>query len=455
MHTFSQKRKTISQKGFTLIEALVLLFIFAIVSMTFLETYTKGTRLIIESKNRLGATALANQKIEIIRSIDYGSIGTTTGIPSGDIPEYEMISVNTVKYQVHTFVQYVDDAFDGRSNTSPVDAIPNDYKRVKITVAWGSLGTDQAVTLFTTIAPEGVETSAGGGVLSINILDSAGMGVPSASAHIVNTAAGVDITTSTDATGNITLPGTPVGIQNYSLTLSKSGFYGVRTYPPNPPSTYNPIDEHASVALGVLNQKSLVMDQYADITIRSKDPFGTSVPSINFGMIGGKILGTDAVLAPVYEYNQALATSASGSLNVLDQSYGQYAISETDTRYEFYKLSPEGTQSNMLDALPGVTTTRDMILLDTNIGSVKAAVTNQVDGSASAGATVRLSNTLLTYDVTQTTDQYGFAYFPATLPALLAGTYNIEVSLTGFQNLTGTVTVGSTLATKNMQLIPN
>lgn len=442
-------------RGFTLIESLVLLFIFAIVSMAFLETYATGTRLIIESKNRLGATALANQKIEIIRSIDYDAIGTTTGIPAGDISEYETISVNTVKYRVHTVVQYADDVFDGRLGSNPTDAIPNDYKRVKIEVSWGALGTDQTVALFTTVAPDGVETSAGGGVLSINILDSAGMGVPGASVHIVNGASGINVTVQTDATGNITLPGTPAGTQNYALTVSKSGYYGVSTYPPYPSSPYNPTDEHASVVNGVLNQKSLVMDQYADIAVRSKDPFGTDVPNINFGMKGGKVLGTDPMTsAPTYEYDQALSTNASGIRDIPDQSYGQYTLSESDARYELYKLNPESVTKDVFDASAGQAITTDMILLDTEIGSVKTVVTNQADTSPIAGASVRLSNTSLGYDVTQATDQYGFAYFPTVLPGLVAGTYDLAVSAAGFGNDTSTANVGSSLVTKEISLTP-
>ncbi|MEK9151160.1 MAG: carboxypeptidase regulatory-like domain-containing protein [Patescibacteria group bacterium] len=456
MFATSYRLQATGYRGFTLIEALVLLFIFAVVSMTFLETYATGTRLIIESKNRLGATALANQKMEIIRSIDYDIIGTTTGIPAGDILEYETISVNTVKYRVHTFVQYADDIFDGQLGGNPTDTIPNDYKRVKISVSWGALGTDQTVSLFTNIAPDGVETSAGGGVLSINILDSAGMGMSGASVHIVNSAAGVDVTTQTDATGNITLPGTPAGTQNYALTVSKGGHYGVMTYPPYPTSPYNPIDEHASVAAGVLNQKSMVMDQYADITVRSKDPFGTDVPNIAFNMTGGKILGTDPVtLASIYEYNQNLSTSASGVKDIADQSYGQYTLAESDARYQLHKLSPEGATKDIFDALAGQATAVDMVLLDTQIGSVKVVVINDADGSPIAGATVRLTNTSLGYDATQLSDQYGFAYFPTALPGLVAGTYNLAVSATGFQSDTDTANVNNALITETIDLIPN
>lgn len=455
MSITSYKLYAAHRKGFTLIESLVLLFIFSVVSITFFETYTTGTRLIIESKNRLGATALANQKMEIIRSIDYDAIGTIGGVPSGNIAEHETISVNTVQYQVYTFVQYIDDAFDGKSGGSPADAIGNDYKRIRISVRWGAEGGDQTVSLFTNIAPNGVETSAGGGVLSINILDSAGVGVPNASVHIVNGAASVDLTAPTDATGNVTLPATPAGAQNYILTVSKTGYYGATTYPPYPASSYTPVDEHASVVADVLNQKSVVMDRYADITIRSKDPFGTAVPDMSFRMKGGRILGTDPVtLDPVYGYDQVLSADASGTENIEDQSYGQYTLSETDPRYELYKLSPEGVAEDTFDAPAGQSTTVDMVLLDTEIGSVKAVVTDQSTGSPISGASAHLSNASLGYDATQTTDQYGFAYFPTALPGLTSGTYTLEVSAAGFSSDTSTADVNNALVTKNIGLIP-
>lgn len=443
-------------RGFTLIESLVFLFIFGIVSLAFLQTFAQGTRLILESKKRLGATSLANQKMEIIRGMQYDAIGTTTGIPAGALAEYETVNVNTVSYQVHTFVQYLDDGFDGTSASSPPDTIPNDYKRVKIEVAWGLLGTEQTVSLVSTIAPKGVETSTGGGILSINILDSTGLGVEGMTVRIVNAAAGVDITAQTDTTGNITLPGAPVGTQNYALTASKTGYYGVLTYPPYPSSPFTPVDEHASVVADTLNQKSMIMDRSADLAIRTQDSFGASVPGFGFTLTGGKILGTDPLTGAVtYGYSQALTTDAAGLRTIDDQSYGTYTLVESDARYEFYKLVPESTTLAAFDALPGTTTSRNMLLLDTQIGSVKVVVTNATDTSPVAGATVRLSNATLMYDTTLTTDQYGFAYFPTTLPALAAGTYNLAVSATGFGGSAATVDVNGALVTRNVALAPN
>ncbi len=160
MKVFNQKR---TRKGFTLIESLVFLFIFSLISVAFFQAYFVTVRTIIESKNRLGATALANQKMEIIRSIEYDEIGTkhwngsawVYGIPAGELIEDEAVSVNTTLYQVDTFAQYVDDTFDG---SIPIDTIPTDYKRVRVTVSWGSGGSDQQVALFGNFAPNGIET---------------------------------------------------------------------------------------------------------------------------------------------------------------------------------------------------------------------------------------------------------------------------------------------------------
>ncbi len=440
------------QRGFTLIESLVFLFLFAVISMTFFETYATGTRLIIESKNRLGATALANQKMEIIRSIAYDSIGTTTGIPVGDLLENETISVNTTKYEVYTFVQYVDDSFDGTAAAGS-DAIPTDYKRVRLTVSWGKLGTDQSVVIFGNFSPKGVETSSGGGVLSINVLDGTGSGVPGVSVHIVNGAAGVDITATTDATGNIMLPGSPAGTEAYTLTLSKGGYYGAITYPAYPTSTFNPVDVHASVVADVLNQKTVVIDQSSDITFMTKDPFGTAVPNIGYTISGGRLLGINPVsLAYVYDFSATATTNASGEANYPGESPGQYTVTATDTNYEFYKLSPETAVVNEFAASAGVATGVTAILLDKNIGSVKVLVENKADSSPLSGASVRLENTTLVYDVTVVTDQYGFAYFPTALPALVAGTYNITVTLAGYVDETDTVNVNGALVTKTIQM---
>lgn len=451
-HLFQNSKFKIqdSYRGFTLIESLVFLFLFMVISLVFFQTYAVGTRLIIESKNRLGATALANQKMEIIRSVDYDAIGTTTGIPSGDLLENETISVNTVRYNVHTFVQYVDDDFD--STVATGDVIPTDYKRVRLTVSWGNQGSDQSVIIFGNFSPKGVETAGAGGVLSINALDGTGAGVAGVNVHIVNGAAGVNINATTDSTGNVMLPGSPAGAEAYTLTVSKAGHYGATTYPSYPTSSFNPIDVHASVVAGVLNQTTIVIEESSDITLTTKDPFGTSVSGVDYTVEGGRIFGTDPVTGTIYGLDTSGTTDGSGEAEYPDESAGQYLVGITDADYQFYKTSPESALLGEFTALAGVATPVDIIVLDTRIGSLKVKVESQADGSALAGASVKLINVSLAYDTTVTTDQYGYAYFPTALPALVPATYDMEVTLLGYDTENSSVVIGATLVTDTVQM---
>lgn len=442
------KNKILS--GFTLIESLVFLFLFMVISLVFFQTYAVGTRLIIESKNRLGATALANQKMEIIRSVDYDAIGTTTGIPSGDLLEDETISVNTVRYNVHTFVQYVDDTFDSTIATG--DVIPTDYKRVRLTVSWGNQGSDQSVIIFGNFSPKGVETAGAGGVLSVNVLDGTGAGVAGVAVHIVNGAAGVNINATTDSTGNVMLPGSPAGAEAYTISVSKTGHYSATTYPSYPTSSFNPTDVHASVVAGVLNQTTLVIEESSDITLTTKDPFGTSVSGVDYTLEGGRILGIDPVAGTVYSLDTSGTTDGSGEAEYLDESAGQYMVGITDTDYQLYKISPESALLGEFTALAGVAAPVDVVVLDTRISSLKVKVQSQADGSALAGASVKLTNGALAYDVTVTTDQYGYAYFPTALPALVPATYNMEVTLSGYDTENSNVVIGTTLVTSTVQM---
>jgi prepilin-type N-terminal cleavage/methylation domain-containing protein len=48
--------------GFTLIEALTVLFIFGVVVTTFYETWSLGTKYIMNTKNRLGKQTIWSQR---------------------------------------------------------------------------------------------------------------------------------------------------------------------------------------------------------------------------------------------------------------------------------------------------------------------------------------------------------------------------------------------------------
>lgn len=213
---------------------------------------------------------------------------------------------------------------------------------------------------------------------------------------------------------------------------------------------------HASVVAGVLNQKTIVMDQSSDITLTTRDPFGSALPSIGYTVAGGRILGVDpGTGASVLGLNQVGTTDASGEVEFVDESYGQYTVTTTSADYEFYKLVPESADQNQFTATAGTAANVAVILLDKNIGSLKVQVLNQADSTPLMGAEVQLENTGLAYDVTLTTDQYGYVYFPATLPELSAGTYDLSVTLTGYGDETDTVTINGALVSTTLSMTAN
>lgn len=447
--------------GFTLIESLVFLFIFTVVTLTFFQTFAYGTALIQQSKYRLGAVSLANQKMEIVRSLDYDNIGTVSGVPAGDLAEDETIQVNNALYYVHTFIQYVDNNYDGVLGGTPNDVIPNDHKRVRIEVSWGDKTDSEKIALFSTFAPPGVEQSVGGGILSINILDSQGNGVQGAAVHIVNSAVApsIDVTANTDTTGNLFLVGAPASSQKYQVTFSKAGYFGSATYAPYPTTAFNPVDVHASVVNSTVNQASFVMDRSSTLQLKTVDPFDSDLANIDFSISGGRQLGTDPTsLAVVYDFSDTSSTNGNGEKDYASRSYGGYAwaLSPSETGYEFIRLSPETTTAaNAISLSPNTTQIVKMILADKAVNSVLVTVTSSVDGTPISGASVRLKNDTLVYDETVTTSQFGKAFFPTSAaPGLAAATYDLDVSASGFTTKTDTVTVTSGLVKVASALSP-
>ncbi|MFZ1626246.1 MAG: hypothetical protein WAT81_00395 [Candidatus Moraniibacteriota bacterium] len=459
MRSFGSSVK--KQPGFTLIEGLIFLFLFALITMVFFQTFAFGTALIQQSKNRLGALALANQKMEIIRSLDYNSIGTVTGIPSGDLLEDEAVQVNNSRYQVHTFVQYADDPYDGTLGGSPNDLVPNDYKRARVEVSWGNETESEKVMLFSTFAPLGIEQPAGGGILSINILDSQGNGLSGATVHITNSSVAptVDVTTTTDASGNLFLVGAPASAQEYHVTFSKGGYFGSSTYAPFPTTAFIPIDVHASVVDAVVNQASFVMDQSSTLQLRTKDPFDVAVSDIDYQIDGGRQIGTESGTGvAVHDFGETASTDTNGEHDYTNRSYGSYTwtLDTGETGHTFIRLSPEsGSGENLITIAPNVTQEVQMILADNVVNGVLFTVTNSADGTAVSSASVHLTNTALAYDDTVTTSTYGKAYFPKTAaPGMVADTYDYEITASGLVTSTGTVTVTSGLESMSISMSP-
>ncbi len=444
-------KKIQNAKGFTLIEALVMLFIFSVIALTFYRTYSVGLKYVIDAKNRLGAVAAANEKMEIIRNLNYNDIGTTTGEISGNIPSEEDVAENASQYQIATNVEYVDDPFDGLYSAG-TDPIPEDYKKVTVTVYWNNKQENvQAQSIF---APPGLEVAnPSDGILMINVFSDqpGGTGIPDSTVRVTNSDIGLDTTVQTDNTGHAILMGNNVknSIQKYHITLAKSGYENVSTMPPYPATSYNPVDVDGSVIVGSTNVVNIVQDQLANLAVDTTDYLGTaSIPNISFHITGGRILGntigdpsTGILPQPVYNLDTDAQTDSNGEKNFGSVSPGQYtvALSPSVTGYVLIDtdpVSPFSLFSNQNMAVKAK-------LADVNQTSLLVKVTKNDTGNPPlAGAGVELSNGS-GYDQTVTASGTGTAYFPTDANALPAGTYTLKVTAGGYTENDSQVTINS------------
>jgi type II secretory pathway pseudopilin PulG len=441
------KRNFNTSKGFTLIEMMVFLFIFTISCVSFYRTFTAGTKAMGNIRSRLGATALATEKMEIIRNLSYDNVGTVNGIPSGKLAQDETTLKDGITYYVHTSVVYVDDPFDGTA-ANATDADPADFKQVKIQVAWQQNNPADTVSLVGTIVPPGLEEAYTGGIISINILDSTGAAIPQAQVTITNNSVNpaVNVTLLTDSFGNIFLPEAPVSSQNYNIQVSKSGYYGVQTYAPYPTSSVSPINVNASVVAAKINQETIVTDKVSTLSMNTVDPLGNAIPSISLGLQGGMLIANTVAPSPnapqpVWAYNNnSLTTDSSGKLSLSGMSYGQYTLtynsSGTNNNYVFLHVSQASGSQTAFSVLPGSTTSEDVVLAPKNANSLFLSIIDNDSSAVIPDASVEVKNSDATYDVTLTADQFGQVYFPDASAPMMAGNYTMTITAAGYSTIT-------------------
>jgi type II secretory pathway pseudopilin PulG len=216
------------KSGLTLVESLVGIGLLLIVFIGIFGLVRLNIKIVAQSKSKTIATALANQKIELARNLAYDQVGTVGGIPSGVIPETENIERNEIAFTVKTTVIYVDDLFDG---IFPIDPLAWDYKRIRVKVSW-SVFFGGEITLQTDIAPRGIETTGGGGIISVLVFDANGQPISQADITLENNDVFPPINASyqTDDQGRIFIPGAPECNDCYKITAGKFDYSSERAY---------------------------------------------------------------------------------------------------------------------------------------------------------------------------------------------------------------------------------
>lgn len=287
------------------------------------------------AKAKAGATAVAISQIEYIRSLDYDSVGTVGGIPSGIIDQVATTTLNNIEYEVRTFIEYTDDAADGEG-VDDENAIATDYKTVKVAVTYAERGLTRELALVTNVVPPGLETTTGGGTLRVTVVDAAGAAVSGATVHIVNDATSptIDLTTFSNASGTVLLGGAPTST-DYQIYVSKNGYSSAQTYARDATNA-NPTPGYLTVVESSTTTGTFAIDILGTLVIRTFTPIraalwldtfldATNLASTNSttvdggaltlsGSVGAYPAGGDAqstVIAPSYlaEWTNASSTT--------------------------------------------------------------------------------------------------------------------------------------------------
>ena len=328
--------------GQSLIGILIALAVFSILGNAIFTLVSSSFSLVALTRARITARHLAQEKIEFIRNLPYDGVGTVGGIPTGPLPQTESVNRNGLNLTVSTSVIYIDDTFDEQV---PNDLLPTDYKRIRVEVFWEGLAASRKnpVVLITDIAPKGVETTAGGGTLSILVFNANVEPVPQATATIVATSTDppVNLTLKTGDNGRIILPGAPVCISCYQITVTKAGYSTERTY--STAEIANPNKPHQSILEGKLTEISFPIDAVSTLAISSvkgRDEDFAPLPNFSFHMRGDKTLGTDADAQAIYKYDEDLSTDSGGQLPISSLEWDNYQISLTGVGYDIFGTNP-------------------------------------------------------------------------------------------------------------------
>ncbi len=333
-------------------------------------------------KSEAAATAIANTQMEYIRSLPYDSVGTIGGIPAGPIAQNATTTEDGQSYGVRTFIDYFDDPVDG-VGVSDTNGITTDYKRIKIVVTYTANGKPRQVVLNSNYAPPGVETTLGGGTLQIIVVNATGAPVPGASVKVVNasTSPTVNLTTFSDSTGMVTLPGAATSTQ-YTVSVTKSGYSTAQTYARDS-NNQNPSPGYLTVVANQTTSATFAIDQLGTLTL------GTYLP-----VAGSAFLD---LFSDNSELSSLNSTAASGGALTLAGSPGSYpstgtAISTPTTPAYLYAWS---TASSTISTPSGTT-----------------AVIHVLDGS----------NNLIP-DAVLPGNAVGFSTFPINLSGVSTTTY--------------------------------
>lgn len=310
-------------KGFTLIEMLVAVAVFGLVSLMVYQGYARILETATTLKMRTIASNIANEHIEIIRNLPYDTVGTQGGIPSGSLPPVVDIEREGEVFTVMTTIRIIDQPFGIAVTTSDEDAIIGTAKLVEVEVSCSLCNNLEPVIFNTLIAPAHLEALSEFGALRIRVFDAFGNPIPQAHITIENTAVvpHISINEITGNNGELTLLGAPPASESYEITATLPGYSLDRTYEISADNP-NPIRTHATVIAGATTAPSFTIDRLSTVGMQVTNSWCIPRDGAVVDMTSDMLIGTDP---DVPKFTETF-TSSQGDIMLGEREWGSYRM---------------------------------------------------------------------------------------------------------------------------------
>jgi prepilin-type N-terminal cleavage/methylation domain-containing protein len=214
-----------AQDGFTLVEVLVAMLVFIVVTTASITLLMQGLQIIRENSDRVMAANIARWQLEYWRSLPVTEIpvGLTVGLPDGTtgLPDADLANVHDAAFTVRTTANWVS---TGQTSSSCASGVTpgQDYKRVSVQVQ--SANMSGPVTLDTVVFADmtGVVTN----TASLIVLVSDQLGNPVSDVLVTGTdthQAANSFALVTGADGCLYLPGLTAST-GINITIARTGY---------------------------------------------------------------------------------------------------------------------------------------------------------------------------------------------------------------------------------------
>ncbi len=247
-----------------------------------------GFRLALDTTNQVQAkttaVSLANARLELLRSMTYDDIGTVGGIPQGSIPQVETVTINGRDFTIRTLIYWVDDPADGLG-ADDVNQITTDYKEAKVEVSWETRRGSDQIFLLTRMTPRGMESTVGGGTLTVNVFNANLQPVEGADVRILNTTttSTIDTIRSTNVDGAAVFGGAPAAPQ-YQLFVTRPGYSSAQTHQATTTNP-NPTTQPVTVVAGENTTLLFQIDRVSQLVLRTLAPGVTNTITDDFSSL--------------------------------------------------------------------------------------------------------------------------------------------------------------------------